>query len=161
MGYYMRGDYATGGYGYASGDPGFLSSFWKGVKKFVLPAAATLIGGPVAGGIVRAGMGRGTPPLLPMSQRSQPQQQLGVRVGPMQFSSTDFYPPVPRFGGARAPSTTAHERMAMASAGAGCCPVGFHLDKQTGVLSVFGSRPSSSESNWAARLLQAQWSEQR
>jgi len=44
MSYYQRpmGDYAT--YGYA-GDPGFLSSLWKGIKRI----APTLIGGAIAG----------------------------------------------------------------------------------------------------------------
>jgi len=46
MSYYTRpmGDYKT--YGYA-GDPGWLSSIWKGVKKFAAPILGGIIGGPV------------------------------------------------------------------------------------------------------------------
>ena len=46
MSYAQRpmGDYKT--YGYA-GDPGFLSSVWKFVKKKVLPIAGRIFGGPV------------------------------------------------------------------------------------------------------------------
>jgi len=55
------GDYAT--YGYA-GDPGFLSSAWKFIKKKVVPLALRTFGGPVGavvgtalavGGVVSAG----------------------------------------------------------------------------------------------------------
>lgn len=46
MSYAMRpmGDYKT--YGYA-GDPGFLSSLWKGIKKVALPIIGGIVGGPV------------------------------------------------------------------------------------------------------------------
>lgn len=55
MSYYMpQGDYKT--YGYA-GDPGFLSSLWKGVKK-VAKIALPIFGGPV--GRIVAGVGAGT-----------------------------------------------------------------------------------------------------
>jgi len=46
MSYYRRpmGDYKT--YGYA-GDPGWLSSVWKGIKKVALPIIGGMLGGPV------------------------------------------------------------------------------------------------------------------
>lgn len=122
-----RGDYRT--YGYGRGDPGFLSSLWKGVKKIAAPVIGGLIGGPIGamvGGSFGGG-GRGTPPI--MAPVSQPRQQVGINLGPISARSTDFYPPVPRFGGAAMPSATAHERMAAASAGTGCCPRGYHLAK--------------------------------
>jgi len=140
MGYYMRGDYATGGYGMSRGDPGFLSKLWKGVKGLVVPAVATMIGGPIAGGIARAAMSPKMSPGLPAPYgMSMPRQQIGGAVGPMRFSSTDFYPPVPQYHGGSMPATTAHERMAMASAN-GCCPVGFHLDKRSGTRCVRNRR---------------------
>jgi len=50
MSYYspQAGDYKT--YGYA-GDPGFLSSLWRGVKKFALPVIGGMLGGPVGAAI--------------------------------------------------------------------------------------------------------------
>ncbi len=56
MSYYTRpmGDYKT--YGYA-GDPGWLSSIWKVVKKPLLKVAGTLIGGPVGAVITGATIG--------------------------------------------------------------------------------------------------------
>jgi len=60
MSYYARpmGDYKT--YGYA-GDPGFLSSLWKGIKKIAFPIIGGLIGGPIGGAVVAAGTGRAPP----------------------------------------------------------------------------------------------------
>jgi len=57
------GDYKT--YGYA-GDPGWLSGLWKGVKKFILPAAGMLIGGPIGAviGGVTSGGGKPLPPVM-------------------------------------------------------------------------------------------------
>jgi len=56
MSYYARpmGDYKT--YGYA-GDPGWLSSIWKTIKKPLIRVAGTLIGGPVGGLITAATVG--------------------------------------------------------------------------------------------------------
>jgi hypothetical protein len=64
------GDYKT--YGYA-GDPGWLSSIWKAVKKPLLRIGGALIGGPVGavvtaasvGGAVVAATRPGTPALAP------------------------------------------------------------------------------------------------
>ena len=129
MSYYgqARGDYATHGYG--QGDPGFLSNLWKGVKSFALPALATAIGGPLAGAAVGGAMRARTPPIMAAPARPVPRRTGAFNLGPISARSTAFYPPVPQFAGA--PVTTAHERMAAASAGmgAGCCPRGFHLSK--------------------------------
>ena len=56
MSYAQRpmGDYKT--YGYA-GDPGFLSSLWKGIKRIVPRIAGGLIGGPVGAVITAATVG--------------------------------------------------------------------------------------------------------
>ena len=54
------GDYRT--YGYA-GDPGFLSSLWKGIKKIAPTIIGGVIGGPV--GAVIAGGVSGSQPRLP------------------------------------------------------------------------------------------------
>ena len=48
------GDYKT--YGYA-GDPGWLSSIWKGVKKLAPRLIGTAIGGPIGGLITGATIG--------------------------------------------------------------------------------------------------------
>jgi len=123
----QRGDYRT--YGYGRGDPGFLSSLWKGVKKIAAPVIGGLIGGPIGamvGGRIGGGSGgAGTPPI--MAPVSQPRQR--IAMGPL--SSTDFYPPVPSMPGRglMAPPPTGHERMAAASAGAAGCPRGYHLAK--------------------------------
>jgi len=122
-----RGDYRT--YGYGRGDPGFLSSLWKGVKKIAGPVIGGLIGGPV-GAFVGSGLGGGggygTPPIM---ATTKPSPRQIIRAGPL--SSTDFFPPVPRMPGGTmlAPSPTGHERMAAASAGAAGCPRGYHLAK--------------------------------
>jgi len=69
MSYAQRpmGDYKT--YGYA-GDPGFLSSLWKGVKAIALPALGFAVGGPAGlaiGQAVAGGGGKPTPqmPMIP------------------------------------------------------------------------------------------------
>lgn len=129
MSYYSppRGDYRT--YGYGRGDPGFLSSLWKGVKKIAAPVIGGLIGGPI-GAIVAGGLGGSagqTPPI--MAPRAPAQPQYRTRIGP--FQQTQFYPPVPSMPGGQmlAPPMTGHERMAATSAGAAGCPRGYHLAK--------------------------------
>jgi len=60
MSYYGRpmGDYKT--YGYA-GDPGWLSSLWKGVKSIALPILGGMMGGPVGAALGSAAAGGGKP----------------------------------------------------------------------------------------------------
>jgi hypothetical protein len=64
MSYYspQAGDYKT--YGYA-GDPGFLSSLWRGVKKIAGPIIGGLIGGPV-GAVLGGAIGGAKPAPAPM-----------------------------------------------------------------------------------------------
>ena len=63
MSYYRRpmGDYKT--YGYA-GDPGFLSSLWKGIKKVAPMVLGGILGGPI-GGAVMTQVGKPSPPAPP------------------------------------------------------------------------------------------------
>jgi len=72
MSYYRRpmGDYKT--YGYA-GDPGFLSSLWKGVKSIALPILGGMIAGPVGAGAVTA--------MTQNGKRPKPQFQIPGTVG--------------------------------------------------------------------------------
>ncbi len=61
MSYYtpQAGDYKT--YGYA-GDPGFLSSLWRGVKKIAAPLIGYALGGPLGGAIGGAISGKPSAP---------------------------------------------------------------------------------------------------
>ena len=85
MSYAQRpmGDYKT--YGYA-GDPGFLSSLWKGIKKIAPVIVGGMLGGP-AGAIIAgaggAGGGRPTPqfPALPGTVGGQISFPGGTSVG--------------------------------------------------------------------------------
>lgn len=65
MSYAQRpmGDYRT--YGYA-GDPGWLSSIWKGIKKVAPTILGGLVGG-VPGALIAGGVsgGKPTPPIMP------------------------------------------------------------------------------------------------
>lgn len=132
MSYYSRpqGDYKT--YGYA-GDPGFLSSLWKGIKsvgKTVLTAAfpipAAIIGGvtqpkrlPAPPGIVgpMTGVSPGFMPGVGARGPSMP----GWMPGPSAGSSWDGVPA----GWPRGPT-----RGSVAIQN-GCCPQGFHPEKAT------------------------------
>jgi len=78
MSYYtpQAGDYKT--YGYA-GDPGFLSSLWRGVKKFALPVIGGILGGPLGAGIGRA-VAVGGKPSPPMQFPMQPQAGGGFPI---------------------------------------------------------------------------------
>ena len=75
MSYYspQAGDYKT--YGYA-GDPGFLSSLWRGVKKFALPIIGGAIGGPI-GAALGGAIGGGAKPAPPMQFPLVPQAGRG------------------------------------------------------------------------------------
>lgn len=120
MSYYARpmGDYKT--YGYA-GDPGWLSSLWKGIKKVAPAIIGGVIGGPV--GAVLGGMGGGatmkpTPPI-------------------MAYGTGGIGPPAGAIGGAVTfPGGTRVSlagQLPVAHAGIGPhAPAGYHLDKATG-----------------------------
>lgn len=124
---YPAGDYRT--YGYGQGDPGFLSSLWKGIKKVAAPAIGFALGGPAGLALAGAlgGAGKMTPPI--MAPRAQPRQQIAFRAGPIAARSTDYYPPVPQFAGTAMPGGMGSPGRAVATDATGCCPVGFHMAK--------------------------------
>ena len=124
---YPAGDYRT--YGYGRGDPGFLSSLWKGIKKVAAPIIGGMIGGPF-GAIAAAaagGRGPGTPPITSPGQMQR--QDLQLRMGPISARSTDFYPPVPQFVGGPMSGARTGRAGPVAPDATGCCPVGFHMAK--------------------------------
>ena len=129
MPYYspMQGDYRT--YGYAQGDPGWLSSIWKGIKKIAPTIVGGLIGGPV-GAVMAGGIGGGgrTPPIIQQAAPT-PRYSSRMQIGPISARGTQFYPPVPQFAGTpmRRPAAAGMENLG--GAGTGCCPRGFHLAK--------------------------------
>jgi len=129
MPYYaqQRGDYATHGYG--RGDPGFLSSLWKGVKKVAGVAIGTAIGGPI-GGIIGGGLlgGRSTPPIMQV-QKPMPARSSQFNIGPIQARGTQFFPPVPQFTGQALTIPGGGAPFGGAAGVAGCCPRGYHLAK--------------------------------
>ena len=129
MPYYgqYRGDYATHGYG--RGDPGFLSSLWKGVKKFVAPAIGFALGGP-AGLAIGAQLGGGarTPPIM-APQKPMPSRSGRIAIGPMSYGSTAYYPPVPQFRGTPMAFGPTARPGAITADATGCCPRGFHMAK--------------------------------
>ena len=104
------GDYKT--YGYA-GDPGWLSSLWKGVKKYALPVLGGIFGGG-AGEVIGAATGQ---------QMVQPQ----LAPPPGSVGGALTFP-----GGSR---IAVGGVLPMAGAGAGAIagaqPAGYHLDKKT------------------------------
>ncbi len=129
MPYYAqaRGDYRT--YGYGQGDPGFLSSLWRGIKKVAAPIIGGMIAGPVGaavlGGVVSGGR---TPPIM-RQMAPQPRQRIQLRAGPIAARSTDFYPPVPQFSGTPMTRPRISGMEDLGGGGTGCCPRGFHLAK--------------------------------
>ena len=129
MSYYgsPMGDYRT--YGYA-GDPGFLSSLWRGVKKYALPVLGGIVGGPI-GGILGGAVGGAV--AKPMPQFPVPAGTIGGAVsmpGGLVVSGA-FVPGGGRGGkfggrGAVAPG------QAMLPGGvpvSGVCPSGYHYAK--------------------------------
>jgi len=122
-----RGDYST--YGYGRGDPGFLSSLWKGVKRIALPVIGGMIGGPIGAALGgQLGRGGGTPPIV-AQQKPQIQRQGTVAIGPMRFTSQQMFPPVPQFTGVPMTSHAAGAGAPVGMSATGCCPVGYHLAK--------------------------------
>ena len=94
MSYYQRpmGDYKT--YGYA-GDPGFLSSLWKGVKKIAAPVIGMAIGGPI-GAIVGGLGGRAATPGIAPPAVAPGGMKFGL--GPLQFQTGGSAPSFPAVG---------------------------------------------------------------
>lgn len=126
MSYAQRpmGDYKT--YGYA-GDPGFLSSLWRGIKKVAPTIIGGLIGGP-AGAMVAAGAGsRGTPGVpmrLPGTVGGQITFPGGVGVG-MGYVPGAVIPGIKGGGTGGGPPG----RMPASLGPLGQCPTGYHLAK--------------------------------
>jgi len=113
MSYYQRpmGDYKTYGYG---GDPGFLSSLWKGIKTVAKSLFATPV--PPVVPIIAAGTGA------------------AVALGPQQYFMPGAGAKGPSMPGFQFPTTgptwggTGPTRGSVAPVG-GACPVGYHMEK--------------------------------
>ena len=121
------GDYKT--YGYA-GDPGFLSSLWRGIKKVAPAVIGGFLGGP-AGALI-AGVGGGgkpTPPIMPP----------GTVGGAISFPGgtsisgavVPYGAPLPLSGRGGLPTYPIVGRGAQAYGGAGMggAPSGYHFAK--------------------------------
>jgi len=141
MSYYTvrpAGDYKT--YGYA-GDPGFLSSLWKGIKKIAPTVLGAAFGGPI-GGVIAGGIGGGggrTPPQFPV-----PPGTVGGAVSfPGGVSVSGAFVPggsVVQTGGRGGKFGGRGTAVAPYVGGAGACPSGYHLDKLTGTKCVRNRR---------------------
>jgi len=117
MSYAQRpmGDYKT--YGYA-GDPGFLSSLWKGIKKVAAPIIGGILGGPVGAIVAQQAGRRGTPPILP-----PPPGTIGGGISfPGGTQVVGQYAP-------GLPAVVSRRAGAMPAGVAGACPSGYHLAK--------------------------------
>ena len=121
------GDYKT--YGYA-GDPGFLSSIWKGIKRVAPAIVGGLIGGPVGaaiGGRVTRDKPRGVP------QQYAPGFP-GVGLGPQAPGAGARGPSMPEWWNKPAPGWLGSQRFAGVPTVAGVptgapCPSGYHYAK--------------------------------
>ena len=129
MSYYGRpmGDYKT--YGYA-GDPGWLSSLWKGVKSFALPIIGGMIGGPIGAAVGSAAAGGGKP--SPGTALSLPGTFGGALTMPGGMALDLGYTPgamVP--GSGRLPPFTAAGAGVLPAGGRGgqLMPSGYHFAK--------------------------------
>ncbi len=118
MAYYspgrMTGDYKT--YGYA-GDPGFLSSLWKGFKKVAkfIPGPIGTIATAIGGG---AALSKIAPPPGTFPGTGMPPMTYGKTVGP-QYGAY----------GPRAPGFVAPTTKGMYPYDPAACPTGYHLAK--------------------------------
>lgn len=121
------GDYKT--YGYA-GDPGFLSSLWKGIKKVAafIPGpigAIARVAGAVGAGVAGVKLLEPPPSQFPMVRPSSfPGQGFGPGAGARGPAMPRFVPPGTGAGG-RATGPT-RGSVAMVD---GCCPQGYHPEK--------------------------------
>ena len=129
MSYYRppMGDYKT--YGYA-GDPGWLSSIWKGIKKIAPTILGGVIGGPV-GAIVASGGGGGGKK-RPGTAMTVPGTFTGAVGFPGGMSISGGFAPgeiIP--GQGRLPPFTATGAGVLPYGGRGgtCAPSGYHFAK--------------------------------
>jgi len=129
MSYYQRpmGDYKT--YGYA-GDPGFLSSLWKGIKKIAPTIIGGLIGGPVGMAVGAAGGGsNGGKPGRALTVPGTMTGAVGFPGG-MQIGGS-YVPGAIVPGQGRLPPFTATGPGVLPAGGRGgvCAPSGYHFAK--------------------------------
>ena len=129
MSYYQRpmGDYKT--YGYA-GDPGFLSSLWKGIKGIAGPVVGGLVGGPVGAAI--GAIGGGKRPPKPLVLPSVPGTVGGAITFPGGTSVSGAWAPGAMIPGrGRLPPFTATGAGVLPAGGRGgqMVPSGYHFAK--------------------------------
>ena len=129
MSYAQRpmGDYKT--YGYA-GDPGWLSSIWKGIKKVAPAILGGIIGGPAGALIGAAGSGGGAKPMqmpqIPGTVGGAISFPGGVSVqGAYQRQQIVKYKYPRAIAGQPPPAPPGP----YAGAGMGACPSGYHYAK--------------------------------
>ncbi len=128
MSYYARpmGDYKT--YGYA-GDPGFLSSLWKGIKKIAPAIIGGFVGGPagaIIGGTAGGGGGGGKQMTVPGQFGGAVSFPGGTQVGLGFQAGTPMVP-----GQGRLPPFTAAGPGVLPAGGRGgtMMPSGYHWAK--------------------------------
>jgi len=120
------GDYKT--YGYA-GDPGFLSSLWKGVKSFALPIIGGALGGPAGAAIGKAMVAGGG---KPGKQLTVPGTFSGSVGFPGGMSISGGYVPgdiIPGQGRLPPYTATGAGVLPMGGRGGVCLPSGYHWAK--------------------------------
>ena len=121
------GDYKT--YGYA-GDPGWLSSIWKGIKKIAPAIIGGIVGGPAGALIGAAGSSGGRTPTI----MAVPPGTMGGAItfpGGTRISGALPVPTRGPRGFPKLPATiAANQAAANAAAGmGGACPSGYHFAK--------------------------------
>jgi len=129
MSYYTRpmGDYKT--YGYA-GDPGWLSSIWKGIKKVALPVLGGVIGG-IPGALISGGGGQKMPK-QPGTAMTVPGTFGGAVGFPGGMSVQGSYVPgtiIPGQGRLPPFTATGPGVLPMGGRGGTCAPSGYHFAK--------------------------------
>jgi len=120
------GDYKT--YGYA-GDPGFLSSLWKGIKKVAGPILGGVVGGLPGALLTAASSGGGKKPGRALTVPGT----FGGSVGfPGGMSITGGYTPgeiIPGQGRLPPFTATGPGVLPMGGRGGACLPSGYHFAK--------------------------------